>query len=114
MSNGKMDLKKQNAIYVGLPRNGRKIDEKGRINRPSKITRRQAEQSVTMVNDYLLELAAFTVKEQNLLTPDELYGVFSHDFINRLREEWPTMKPTSRRNFERVMSWPDPPAHTDG
>ena len=48
---GDMEIKKQNAVYVGLPINKRKINIKGKINNPVNISKLKSSNQITSVND---------------------------------------------------------------
>lgn len=60
---GAIDKDKQNAFYVGLRKNKGKIDLKGKISTPAKITRTKAEDQITIVNDFIICLTAGVIKE---------------------------------------------------
>jgi hypothetical protein len=52
--NGKLEAKKQSAVYVGLTRYKNKIDTKGKIKHPFQISRKTAQDQLTKINDYIL------------------------------------------------------------
>lgn len=54
--NGKLEILKQNSVYVGLDRKKQKINLNGRIKSPFGTNAQKAKKQITVVNDYLLEL----------------------------------------------------------
>lgn len=46
---GKVEKKKQDAIYVGLPRRGKHVDLKAKIINPSRLSERQARNQITLL-----------------------------------------------------------------
>ena len=106
---GKVEKKKQDAIYVGLPRRGKHVDLKARINNPSRLSERQTQTQITVVNDFLLCLAVGVVKgfyTVGIWALEE--DVLTHDLIQRLRNLWPEMAPSASKDFQRMYAHPDP------
>jgi AbiV family abortive infection protein len=53
-SDGTFEIKKQEAVYVGLKRIRGKIDAKGKIRHPFQMTKKTAQEQITKINDYFL------------------------------------------------------------
>jgi hypothetical protein len=53
---GKLEIIKQNSVYVGLNRSGRKINLKGKIKSPFNTNALKAKTQIILMNDYFLEL----------------------------------------------------------
>jgi len=104
---GKIEAAKQNSIYVGLPRKGRRIDLKGRISTPTRLTDKAAKAQITLVNDFMLCLAAGVIKGVYCIEIWELLEVLTHDLVNHLKNIWPYMTPSSQKVFVRFMELND-------
>ncbi len=81
LRNGEIDKLKQEATYVGLARNGRRIETEGRISTPFKIKEQDAKKNISVLNDYLLDRCDmkkfysyhFEIEEKDELLNDDLY-----------------------------------------
>jgi len=104
---GRIEKKKQDSIYVGLPRQGKGINLRGRLINPLKILRRQAEGQITLVNDFILCTAAGVLKGFFSVDIYDLEDVLTHDLIRNLRQMWPNMSASARKNFNDIMKHPD-------
>ncbi|WP_339672347.1 AbiV family abortive infection protein [Dasania marina] len=58
VQSGKLEEKKQNAIYVGLVRSKGKVDTDSRISTPYRIKQKDAKQFISIINDELLRICA--------------------------------------------------------
>lgn len=103
LHDGTVERAKQQALYVGLPRRGRKIDLKGRIVSPFAISRGLAEAQITAVSDFILVLAAGTLRGTLIVDVEELEAVLTHGLIRRLRQRWPRMERAAGQYFNRLM-----------
>lgn len=104
---GSVEAAKQNAFYVGLPRKGRTVDLKARIASPFKTTKKQSEIQITVVNDFLLVLAAGSVRGTHIVDIEELEELLTHSLVSRLRKLWPRMGQDARGDFGRIMRLAD-------
>ncbi|HEY9097710.1 MAG TPA: AbiV family abortive infection protein [Thiobacillus sp.] len=59
----KLEEKKQQAVYVGLKRNGKRIDTTSRVSTPARIKESDAKQIISLVNQELVDI--FTTIEQS-------------------------------------------------
>jgi AbiV family abortive infection protein len=71
----KLEQKKQQAIYVGLEKLGKRIDTTGKISTPARIKESDAKQIISLVNQELVDV--FCLIEQN-----EIY--FSIEALDKL------------------------------
>ncbi len=76
MLDGILEQKKQNSLYVGLKRFKNKIDMKGRINNPQKISKSKVEYQISLVHRSLLELVICVSKEVWIWDSDYLDEIF--------------------------------------
>lgn len=87
--NGNIELKKQKAVYVGLPRNKRKINMRGKINNPMSISKKKAGGQITSVNDRIIEFTLGVVKEVYYVETNCAEKIFSSTLFEELNKEWP-------------------------
>ena len=78
VNQGKLEIEKQNSLYVGLPKFNRKIDLKGKIINPLSVSMHKAKKQITILNDCLLEQCLIVVKEVGCLD-----SYYAEDFINQ-------------------------------
>ncbi len=104
---GRIEKMKQDSIYVGLPRRGRKLDLKGKITNPSRVSQRQAKHQITLVNDFIICLAAGVLKGFYIVDIWDLEDVLTHDLIKRLRRLWPQITASAKKDFDNFMKHPD-------
>jgi len=86
---GNIELKKQKAVYVGLPRNKRKTNMRGRINNPMSISKKKAGDQITSVNDRIIEFTLGVVKEVYGVETYCAEEIFSSTLFEELNKEWP-------------------------
>lgn len=103
---GKLERRKQNAVYVGLPVRNKTIDLKGRINRPRKIKRQQAEQHITGVNDFVIEIIERCRRDLSIVDTSELDEALDHSLVAELEALWSSSSSASRRRLKRIRNWP--------
>jgi AbiV family abortive infection protein len=87
--NGNIELKKQKAVYVGLPRNKRKINIRGKINNPMSISKEKAGGQITSVNDKIIEFTLGVVKGVYCVETNCAEKVLSSKLFKELNKEWP-------------------------
>lgn len=103
LRDGSVERDKQSAFYVGLPRTGKRINMKGRISSPFRVTKRQAERQITLVNDFFVVLTAGTLRDAYTVDIEEMETVLTSELLNRLRNDWPKMNRTARRTHNAIM-----------
>ncbi len=99
---GKIERLKQYAVYVGLPRGKGKINLKGKINNPLKISRSKAFEQITNVNDCLLDLTLGTINEIYLIDADSVEGLLNKKLFDKLSKSWPFIKDKTRIRLEEI------------
>lgn len=81
LRNGKVDLQKQKATYVGLERVRGKIETKGRVSTPFQVKPEDARKIISVLNDHLIDICDkkknqewyFDIEGKDDLLTDELY-----------------------------------------
>lgn len=86
--NGDLEIRKQNSIYVGLQRLGRKINLKSKINNPNTFNENSTKSQITQMHQLFLELTISVTTDQ--WTTDSF---MTDDFINidiyeELKTKW--------------------------
>ena len=85
---GKLELLKQNAVYVGLPRKGRKNDLKGKVIIPFTVGMPKSRRQITVVNDFLMDLTLGTIKEVYSIDTEEVESMLNEHLLAELIERW--------------------------
>lgn len=104
---GKAEIQKQAATYVGLRRVGKSIDYGGTIVNPLKLRAEVASAQITVVNDFLLVLALGSIKGTHGL---DLIGIdkhFTHRFVDHLKGSWPKMSRSAARQYASISRFDD-------
>lgn len=104
LQKGQLENIKQKATYVGLPRKKKNIEFDKRMNSPSSTSKRRVEGYITMVNDYLIDLAVGVGKGFYSLDIPEIDDWLAElDFEQHLRGLWPTMRPSAKRRIKKML-----------
>ncbi len=104
---GKMEMSKQNAAYVGLPRKNSMINLHGKIQSPFKIKSKVAEKQITLVNDTLLLLTLGFLKGTYAIDILDLEKYLTMRLLNKLKRSWTIMRSRERRRFEALNRLPN-------
>ena len=84
-----LEILKQNSVYVGLPKNKRVVNLKGKINLPSRIKQSQAKEQITVVNDYLLEQAIGNINQFLSVDNWVISRMLNRKFLQKFEKNWP-------------------------
>jgi AbiV family abortive infection protein len=82
----KLELKKQQATYVGLNKIKSKIDINSRISLPTKIKEKDAKQMISLINDYLSEICRIKMIQEDYFDLYEKDELITIDLKERLSE----------------------------
>jgi AbiV family abortive infection protein len=108
LQNGQLETIKQKATYVGLPRKKKKIEFERRMTSPSSTSRRRAEDYITLVNDYLVDLAVGIRKGFYSLDIPEIDDWLAEpEFEQHFTELWPKMRPSAKRRIDKMLQHED-------
>ena len=102
MSSGQLEKLKQNAVYMGLPRDKGKINLKGKINNPLKISRSKAFEQITNVNDCLLVLTLGVIKETYFIDANSVESLLNKELFDKLNKSWPFIKDRTKARLEKI------------
>ena len=100
--NGDMEIKKQNAVYVGLPRNKRKINTKGKINNPIDISKSKSSNQITNVNDKLILFTLGVAKQVYCVETECTEKILNKNLYKQLRKRWSIVKTTTKRKLQEL------------
>lgn len=96
----KLEHKKQQAVYVGLEKVGRKVDTNSRISTPTRIKEHDAKQIISLVNQEFVDI-------YNLITLNDMYfGIAELDTIINPDEHqfifaWPHKSGLKSRRYRK-------------
>ncbi len=108
LETGELEKIKQKATYVGMPRKGRNINFDKRLTSPKQTSRRRVENFITMVNDYIIELAVGTRKGFYSLDILEIYDWLAELETERhFLELWPLMGKATKKRLEEMRKHDD-------
>jgi AbiV family abortive infection protein len=108
LQTGELENIKQKATYVGMPRKGKNINFDKRLTSPKQTSRRRVEDFITMVNDYIIELAVGTRKGFYSLDISEIYDWLAELETERhFLELWPLMGKTTKKRLEEMRKHND-------
>ncbi len=103
---GKLDEMKQNAIYVGLTKTGKKMDPKGRIVNPAdRVSIKNSEEHITRVNDFLIELIEGCRRGVTSVDTDELDNALTLGLGTELEALWTPRSPSSIRRLKNIREF---------
>ena len=88
IESGKIEIDKQNAIYVGLPKRSGKIELKGRISTPFNVTSKKAKKQITVVSDYLVTFTLGVMKEVYGADNLGVEALLNTRLLSKLQQRW--------------------------
>jgi len=100
---GKIEIDKQNSVYVGLDRKKGIINMKGKINSPFNIKRKKARDQIIVVNDFLLELILLTVGNYGGLDNEDVNKLINKKLYKKIKFLWKHKNQKTSR-YKRIQS----------
>jgi len=108
LQTGELENIKQKATYVGMPRKGKNINFDKRLTSPKLTSRNRTEDFITMVNDYIIELAVGIRKGFYSLDIYEIDDWLAEPETERhFLELWPLMREATKKRLERMRKHDD-------
>lgn len=108
LQKGELENIKQKATYVGMPRKGKNINFDKRLTSPKQTSRHRTEDFITMVNDYIIELAVGIRKGFYSLDIYEIDDWLAEPETERhFLELWPLMREATKKRLERMRKHDD-------
>lgn len=102
--NGKIEVMKQNAVYVGLTRKNRKSDLNGKVISPYDVGMLKARRQITVVNDFLLDLTLGTLAKVYGIDTEEVESMLNEDLLAELTERWKFRGRTATKRVKQLAS----------
>lgn len=99
VNEGKLEIEKQNSVYVGLSKQKREINLIDKIKNPFNINLSKAKNQITLMNDNLLEQCLLVVKEVGSLDSYYAENLINFDLIELIETSW-TFK--SKKAMNRI------------
>lgn len=101
--NGELEIIKQKATYVGIPRKGQHIDFDKHLSSPFRTSKRRTEDLITMVNDFFIDLAVGIRKRvYHLDIPEIDNWLAEQEFEQQLVKLWPKMRYATKKRIARM------------
>lgn len=108
LETGELEKIKQKATYVGMPRKGKNINFDKRRTSPKQTSRHRTEDFITMVNDFIIELAVGIRKGFYSLDIYEIDDWLAEPETERhFLELWPLMREATKKRLERMRKHDD-------
>ncbi|MDQ1591613.1 MAG: hypothetical protein QOG71_2240 [Pyrinomonadaceae bacterium] len=85
---GKLEVLKQNAVYVGLKRIQRKTNLKSKVITPYSVGEEKAKRQITIVNDFLINLTLSVIKDVYIIDTEGVESMLNEDLLRELTEGW--------------------------
>lgn len=100
---GNIELKKQKAVYVGLPRYKQKINIKDKISNPMNISEMKAHKQITDVNDKIIEFILGVTKKVYCVETDSAKKFLSKKLFEKLRKIWPSCSFRTDKKLQKLL-----------
>jgi len=108
LETGELESIRQKATYAGMPRKGRDINFDKRLVSPKQTSRRLAANFITMVNDYIIELAVGIRKGYHGLDIPEIEDWLADpETERRFLDLWPLMRKATKKRLESARDYDD-------
>jgi len=102
---GMIELLKQNSVYVGLPKNRRLINLRGKINSPFGVKREKAAKQITVVNDYLIGLALGHIHKYMGVDNEGIQRLLNRPFLAKLNRVWKLKGWEMKKEIIKIEKW---------
>jgi hypothetical protein len=101
---GRLEILKQNAVYVGLERKKGKTNLKGKVISPYNVGKEKAKRQITIVNDFLLNLTLGVMKEVYTMDTESVELMLNDDLLRELTEGWKFRSRKASSRFTQLRS----------
>ena len=103
----RIETEKQNSIYVGLARKGRKIDFEGRLKAPFNVDEKKARKQITLLNDILLVRILGIIKGVFSIESEEVEDLMTRDLFMELISNWKYIAPITKKKIDKLEIFDD-------
>lgn len=105
-SNGKLEDKKQNSVYVGLTRKGKSVDARGRIINPlDRVKPDEVKSHITRVNDYIVVLIEGCRRNVYSVDTEELDSYLTINLAQELEALWPYSAKATQSRLKQIRKF---------
>lgn len=102
--NGKIEILKQNSVYVGLLKKKNKINLKSKIQHPFNITEKKAKHQITIMNDCLLELIFGVIKEAYIIDSNEVEALINMPLYIKIKNNWTALGKKTQLKLDKLKN----------
>jgi AbiV family abortive infection protein len=97
-----LETKKQNSLYIGLPKKGKDINWNGKIIVPKAVSKSAVRKQITILNDVLLELILGCIKRTTSMDGDLLFASMDRHLYDRLMLNWEHMSKKTKSRITKL------------
>ena len=101
VKNKELEVKKQNATYVGLSRTKGKVDATSRVSTPARIKEKDASQLISLLNNEFLEIYKMIEFQETYFDIPAMDDLINHDIHVKLKT-WPYKTGLKSRRWSKV------------
>lgn len=98
----KIEQKKQNSIYVGLPLKNGKMDYKSRIQSPFSIKMSESKKIISLNNDILLEMCFYNLAQDRFFGVDVMDAIINKKLQSKLKKNWNSKSGIKSIKWEKI------------
>ncbi len=103
----RIETEKQNSIYVGLAKNGRKIDFEGKLTTPFRFDEKKAQKQITLLNDALLIRILGIIKGVFGIDSEEVEELMTRELFMDLQSSWKYVSPSTKKKIIKLEVFDD-------
>ena len=105
ISNGSLELLKQNSIYVGIGKNRGKSSLNDKINNPQNMTSVKPKTIITYTNTKLIEFCLLQIKDFGGFDSYEMSKILDLELYYRLNREWSILFKESKKRIKELEKY---------
>lgn len=98
----KLEIVKQNSVYVGLGKKNGKVDVNGKIKHPFKIKRVTVEAQITKVNDEFTDLCMGNIYKYREVENEGVVKLLNKSLLKKLRRNWRKESITAKKRIKEI------------
>ena len=104
---GNLEIEKQNAVYVGFPRNKKNVDFDGKIINPARVGKLKEKKQITYFNDCLLRLVLGNIKGIYVFESISFSEQLDRELYSRLISKWKYISSSTQKEIRRLEKHED-------
>jgi len=103
LMDGKQEILKQNSTYVGLDKNRKTINLKGKIISPLKISKQKTTKQITEVHNAIVEITHMEITEIGDVDSEEVAKLLTKGLFRKLTRDWPFLSLRIKKRIEKFV-----------